>query len=63
MNYYWFNRQELLQKEKDKYHNCGMKENIDEYYLPNKDVIKENANNKYKKMSEEQKQAKKIWAR
>ena len=23
INYYWFNRQELLQKAKDKYHNGG----------------------------------------
>ena len=22
MNYYWFNRQELLQKAKNSYHNC-----------------------------------------
>ena len=25
MSYYWFNRQELLQKAKDKYHNDGGK--------------------------------------
>ena len=25
MSYYWFNRQELLQKSKDKYHNSGGK--------------------------------------
>ena len=40
MNYYWFNRQESLQKEKDKYYNCGLKEKFAEYYLANKDVIK-----------------------
>ena len=28
MSYYWFNRQELLQKAKDKYHNCGEKQNL-----------------------------------
>ena len=27
MIYYFFNRQELLQKAKDKYHNCGGKKN------------------------------------
>ena len=38
MSYYWFNRQELLQKAKDKYHNCGGKEKVNEYYIENKDV-------------------------
>ena len=32
MSYYWFNRQELLQKAKDRYHNCGDKEKAAEYY-------------------------------
>ena len=58
MSCYWFNRQELLQKVKDKYHNYGGKEKAAEYYLANKDAIKEKANNKYKNLSEEQKQAK-----
>ena len=26
MSYYWFNAQELLEKAKDRYHNCGGKE-------------------------------------
>ena len=26
MSYYWFNRQELLRKAKEKYHNCGGKD-------------------------------------
>ena len=41
MSYYWFNGQELLQKAKDKYHNFGGKEKAAEYYLENKDVLKE----------------------
>ena len=36
MSYYWFNRQELLQKAKDRYHNCGGKEKAAEYYLEKK---------------------------
>ena len=28
MSFYWFNRQELLQKAKDKYHNCGGKKKL-----------------------------------
>ena len=57
MSYYWFLRQELLQKAKDKYHNSGGKEKAAKYYCKNKDVIKEKANNKYKNLSEEEKEA------
>ena len=46
MCYYAFNRPALLQKAKNKYHNCGGKEKAAKYYLENKDAIKENANNK-----------------
>ena len=42
MSYYWFNRQELLQKAKDRY-DCSGKEKAAEYYIANKDVIKEKA--------------------
>ena len=28
MSYYWFNRQELLQKAKNRYHNCGGKKKL-----------------------------------
>ena len=41
MSYYWFNTQELLQKAKEKYHKCGGKEKAAEYYLANKDAIKQ----------------------
>ena len=33
VSYYWFNRQELLENAKDKYHNHGGKEKTTEYYL------------------------------
>ena len=36
MNYYWFNRQEILQKAKEKYSN----EKAAEYYKQNKEAIK-----------------------
>ena len=58
MSYYWFNRQKLSQKSKDKYHKCGGKEKAAECYIKNKDVIKEKANNRYKFFSEEEKEAK-----
>ena len=37
MSYYWFNRQEILQKAKEKY----PKEKAAEYYPQNKEAIKE----------------------
>ena len=58
MNPYWFNRQELLQKAKDKYHNSDVKGKAAEHYVANKDVLKEKANSKYKNLSEEEKEAK-----
>ena len=35
MSYYWFNRQEILQKVKERY----SKEKAAEYYLKNKEAI------------------------
>ena len=58
MSYYWFNRQELLQKAKEIYHNRGGKEKPAEYYIANKDVIKEKTNNKYRSLSAEEKNKK-----
>ena len=58
MSYYWFNRQELLQKAKKKYDN-GDKEKAAKYYQANKDVIKEKSNRKYKIPTKEEKEAKK----
>ena len=36
MSYYWFNRQEILQKTKERY----SKKNAAEYYSQNKEAIK-----------------------
>ena len=63
MSYYFFNRQELLQKAKDKHHNYGGKEKAAEYYLKNKDVLKENAKNTYINFSEEEKEAKREYGK
>ena len=57
MNYYWFNR-ELLKKAKEKYQNKGGKEKAAKYYQDNKKIIKENARNKYKNLTEEEKELK-----
>ena len=62
MSYFWFNRQELLQKAKKKYDNGG-KEKAAQYYQANKDVIKEKANNKYNNLTKKTKKQKKSIAR
>ena len=45
MSYYLFNRQELLQEAKDKYHDVDGEKEAAKYYIVNKDVLKK----KYKK--------------
>ena len=51
MSYYQLNRQEILQKAKERY----SKEKAAEYYLQNKEAIKERARDRYRKLSEEEK--------
>ena len=56
MNYYWFDRQELFKKTKEKYNNrCGKKKAA-KYYQDNKDVIREKAKNKYRNLTEKEKE-------
>ena len=49
MSYYWFNRQEILQKAKERY----SKEKAADYYSKNKEAIKEKSKNRYKNFSKE----------
>ena len=51
MNYYWFNRQEILQNAKEKY----SKEKAAEYYAQNKEAIKERSRECYENLSQEKK--------
>ena len=51
MNYYWFNRQEILRKAKEKY----SKRKAAEYYAQNKEAIKEKSRERYKILSQEKK--------
>ena len=46
-----FNRQEILEKVKERY----SKEKAAEYYLQNKEAIKDRARDHYRKLSEEEK--------
>ena len=50
MNYYWFDRQEILQKVKEKY----SKEKAAEYYKQNKGAMKEKTKERYKNLSQEE---------
>ena len=36
MSCYWLNRQELLHKAKDRYHNCDGREKTAKYYFESK---------------------------
>ena len=49
MSYYQFNRQEILQKAKERY----SKEKAADYYSKNKEAIKEKSKNRYKNFSKE----------
>ena len=51
MNYYLLNRQEILQKAKE---NCS-KEKAAEYYKQNKEAIQEKSRERYKNLSQEEK--------
>ena len=42
MSYYWLNRKKILQKAKGNY----SKENVAEYYLKNKEEIKDKSKNR-----------------
>ena len=52
MSYYWFNRQEILQKAKERY----SQEKAREYYLENKEAIKEKSRECYKNLSPRKRQ-------
>ena len=51
MNYYWFNRQEILQKANENY----SKEKSAAYYKQNKEAIKKKSRERYKNFSQEEK--------
>ena len=49
INHYWFNRQKILQKAKEKY----SKEKAMEYYAKDKEAIKEKSREHYKNLSQD----------
>ena len=52
MSCYWFNRKEISQKAKNRY----PKEKAAEYDLQNKEAIKEESKNRYRNLSQEEKE-------
>ena len=62
MSYYCFNREELLKKANEKYHNKGSKEKAAKYYKDNKETIKK-ARNKCKNLTKEEKELKRKYSR
>ena len=57
-SYYWFNIEKILKNAKDQYHNKGGKKKTAKYYIANKEVLREDAKNKYKDLSEKEKEKK-----
>ena len=51
MSYYLFNRQEILQKAKERY----SKEKAADYYAQKKEAIKEKSRERYENLSQEKK--------
>ena len=51
MSYYWFNRQEILEKAKEE----DSKEKAADNYAQNKEAIKEKSRQPYKNLSQEEK--------
>ena len=60
MSCHFINKQELLQKAEDRYYKGedNGKDKVAEFYIINKEVLKENAKNKYRNLSEEKKMQK-----
>ena len=63
MSYYWFNRQELLKKANEKCYNKGGNEKAAKYYEDDKEVLKEKARNKYRNLTEEEKELKRQYSK
>ena len=52
MSYYWFNGEKLLKNAWDKYQNKGGKQKAAKYCATNQKVLREDARNKCRNLSE-----------
>ena len=63
MSYHWFNREKLLKSAWDKYRNKGGKQKAAKYYRKNADLIRLEARNKGRNLSEKEKNKKRKYQR
>ena len=63
MNYYWFNSENLFKNAWNKYHNKGGKQKAAKYHAANQKVLREDARNKYRSLSEKEKNKKRKYQR
>ena len=63
MSYYWFNREKLLKNAWDKYRNKGGKQKAAECSRKNADLIRLEARNKGRNLSEKEKNKKRKYQR
>ena len=63
MSYYQDNKGEILKKAYDRYHNGGGKEKVAKYYRTIADLLRYEANMKYKNMSKKEKDRKRKYKR
>ena len=62
MSYYWFNREKLLKKAWNKYCNKG-EQRAAKYYAVNQEVLRKDARNKNRNLSEKEKNIKRKYQR
>ena len=55
MSYCWYSKKKLLKNAWDKYRNEGVKQKAAKYYAANQEVLREDARNKCRNLSEKEK--------
>ena len=60
MSYYWFNREELLNKARDRYYNKGGKEKAAKYNWEDIEDLREDSINMYRNLSDNERRKKRI---
>ena len=63
MDYYWFTREKLLKNAWNKYHNKGGKQKASKYYAANQKILRKDARNKCRNLSEKKKNKKRKYQR
>ena len=58
MSYYWFYRENILKDAWNKCHNKEGKQIVGKCYVANKEILREDARNKYRNLTEKEKDKK-----